>query len=220
MDMMAIRRRVLLGNRKKEEGLPDVYQRVTVIQNYKVGGTPYINTGIIPNKNMRIVVKGITSQNVTSAGFIFGSRASSSKEKFWFLTWRTEYRYGLFSKANSFITTTSAEEEFDCDFNFSENHSVKVNNVVVEAGTVSDDTYTHPIYIFAVNNNGKPDSTQSMSFRLRSFKIYNHYNDANPSMDLIPCYRKSDDEVGMYDTVSKTFFTNAGTATFLKGADV
>lgn len=38
--------------------------------------------------------------------------------------------------------------------------------------------------------------------------------------DLIPCYRKSDVEIGMYDLVSKTFLTNAGTGTFTKGADV
>ena len=38
--------------------------------------------------------------------------------------------------------------------------------------------------------------------------------------NFIPCYRKSDGEIGMYDTVSKTFYTNAGTGTFLKGADV
>ena len=39
-------------------------------------------------------------------------------------------------------------------------------------------------------------------------------------LNLIPCYRKSDGEIGMYDTVSQTFFTNAGTGTFAKGADV
>lgn len=220
MDMMSIRKRMLMGSKKKEEGLPDEYQRVAFIQNYKVGGSPYINTGIIPNKNMRIVVKGITSQNVSSAGFIFGSRVSTSKEKFWFLTWQTQYRYGLFGKTSSIITTANAEEEFECDFNFSENHSIKVNDVVVEPGVVSDDTYTHPIYIFTINDNGSPDNNQSMSFKFRDFKIYDHYNDANPSMNLIPCYRKSDDEIGMYDTISKTFFTNSGTGHFLKGADI
>lgn len=39
-------------------------------------------------------------------------------------------------------------------------------------------------------------------------------------LNLIPCYRKSNGEIGMYDTTSKTFFTNAGTGTFAKGADV
>lgn len=39
-------------------------------------------------------------------------------------------------------------------------------------------------------------------------------------LNLIPCYRKSDDVIGMYDTVTQTFYINAGTGTFLKGADV
>lgn len=38
--------------------------------------------------------------------------------------------------------------------------------------------------------------------------------------NFIPCYRKSDDEPGMYDTVSKTFYTNSGTGTFLVGDPV
>jgi len=35
---------------------------------------------------------------------------------------------------------------------------------------------------------------------------------------LIPCYRKSDGEIGMYDTVTSTFFTNQGTGSFRMGA--
>lgn len=38
--------------------------------------------------------------------------------------------------------------------------------------------------------------------------------------DLIPCYRKADTEIGLYDLVNDTFYTNAGTGTFTKGADV
>lgn len=38
--------------------------------------------------------------------------------------------------------------------------------------------------------------------------------------NMIPCYRKSDGVIGMYDTVSKQFFTNAGTGTFSKGEDI
>ena len=38
--------------------------------------------------------------------------------------------------------------------------------------------------------------------------------------NLIPCYRKADSVVGMYDTVAKVFRTNVGTGTFTKGADV
>lgn len=45
-------------------------------------------------------------------------------------------------------------------------------------------------------------------------------NGGATKLDLIPCYRKADGTIGMYDTVSGSFFTNAGTGTFTKGADV
>jgi len=32
-----------------------------------------------------------------------------------------------------------------------------------------------------------------------------------------PCYRKSDNVIGMYDTVTKAFFVNSGSGTFTKG---
>jgi hypothetical protein len=37
---------------------------------------------------------------------------------------------------------------------------------------------------------------------------------------MIPCYRISDNVIGMYDLIGKTFYTNAGSGTFTKGANV
>lgn len=45
-------------------------------------------------------------------------------------------------------------------------------------------------------------------------------NGGEVKLHLIPCYRKSDDKPGMYDIVTKQFFTNAGTGEFLVGPDV
>lgn len=36
----------------------------------------------------------------------------------------------------------------------------------------------------------------------------------------VPCYRKSDNEVGMYDLISQTFFTNASSGTYTAGPNV
>lgn len=47
-----------------------------------------------------------------------------------------------------------------------------------------------------------------------------HTRSGVPLLELIPCYRKSDGVIGMYDTVGKRFLTNAGTGSFTKGADV
>lgn len=38
--------------------------------------------------------------------------------------------------------------------------------------------------------------------------------------DLVPCYRKADNVIGMYDIVNDVFYTNAGSGTFTKGQDV
>lgn len=38
--------------------------------------------------------------------------------------------------------------------------------------------------------------------------------------DMIPCYRKTNNAIGMYDLVNDVFYTNSGTGTFTKGNDV
>ena len=65
-----------------------------------------------------------------------------------------------------------------------------------------------------IHSNG---TIQSKPTRIYYFKFYR--NNALIG-NFIPCYRRSDNEIGMYDIVSKQFFTNQGTDTFLKGADV
>lgn len=44
--------------------------------------------------------------------------------------------------------------------------------------------------------------------------------DSTPIRNFVPCYRKSDNAIGLYDTVEGKFYTNTGTGSFTKGADV
>ena len=44
--------------------------------------------------------------------------------------------------------------------------------------------------------------------------------EGEPLLELIPCYRKSDNVIGLYDMVGGTFYVNNGTGTFTKGDDV
>ena len=46
------------------------------------------------------------------------------------------------------------------------------------------------------------------------------YSDGDLVRDYVPCYRKSDSVIGLYDLVSKTFYTNQGSGTFTKGGDI
>ena len=76
-------------------------------------------------------------------------------------------------------------------------------------GTVSVSTN---LVLFNMDN-----TSWNAKIKLYSCKIY---NDGVPVCDLVPCYRKSDNEIGMYDLYSNTFKTNQLTGTFEKGPDV
>ena len=56
-----------------------------------------------------------------------------------------------------------------------------------------------------------------MKMKLYSCQMY--YEDTL-IRNFIPCYRKLDNEIGMYDLVSNQFYTNAGTGVFLMGTEV
>lgn len=83
--------------------------------------------------------------------------------------------------------------------------------------TLSAQTFQMNInaWLFCWNRNG----TQSNNLwtRIRSAKIY---DDGTLVRDFMPCYRKSDNVIGMYDLVNDQFYTNAWTWTFTKWPDV
>ena len=54
----------------------------------------------------------------------------------------------------------------------------------------------------------------------KTTEINSTKNGVTTTRELVPCYRKADSVVGMYDTVGNTFFTNAGTGTFTAGPNV
>ena len=49
---------------------------------------------------------------------------------------------------------------------------------------------------------------------------YKHIKLNGEVYEFIPCYRKSDGEIGLYDIKNHVFYTNDGTGSFLKGKDV
>lgn len=77
------------------------------------------------------------------------------------------------------------------------------------------------IVLFGRNRAGEIRKSPS---KVKKFILYG--NNA-PTTNIIPCYRKADGEIGFYDMcgsicplTNTPLFTNAGTGTFLKGADV
>ena len=84
------------------------------------------------------------------------------------------------------------------------------------SGTISTENSASKIALFARSNT----SGVLERFSSRKIKAFQIREGGVLVTNLIPCYRKSDDVIGMYDTVSDTFYTNAGTGVFTKGANV
>lgn len=94
---------------------------------------------------------------------------------------------------------------------------------IVANGTLSIGDYT----VTPVNNLGY--ATGHLRFFARMAGDINFYgklykfvssHGSTVKVNLVPCYRKIDNEAGLYDLISGTFYTNAGTGEFLVGPDV
>ena len=83
--------------------------------------------------------------------------------------------------------------------------------------TAVEKTMTNNLYLFGQNYNGTA-RTGSGTRRIKYFRYY----DKNDKLicDLVPCYRKSDGVMGMYDMARSIFLTKAGGGEWTKGADV
>jgi hypothetical protein len=74
-----------------------------------------------------------------------------------------------------------------------------------------------PLTIFATRNTAYVGYIEHSSAKLYSCKIY---ESGTLVRDFVPCYRKSDTEIWVYDLVTNAFFTNQGTGTFTKWNNV
>jgi len=81
---------------------------------------------------------------------------------------------------------------------------------IADAGSV---TQNYPLYLFCTNDGGSPNLRASA--KIYEVTVVNAQGVTR--MHLLPAKRLSDNELGMYDLVSGSFFTNAGTGSFTAG---
>ena len=90
---------------------------------------------------------------------------------------------------------------------------VNVNGVTISRSTTNSlGTGSSNIFILTSSDN------RTTIAKIYSLKLY----DSSKQLlrDLISVRRKSDNEICMYDKVTKQFFTNQGTGTFIAGPEI
>lgn len=92
-------------------------------------------------------------------------------------------------------------------------NKIYINDKLVRSFTKSTFTtpYTMPFFAQYIGNTS-PVAIPKSGTKIYYIKIYD--DDDVLVRDMIPCYRKSDNEIGFFDRVNKVFYTNLGAGDF------
>lgn len=191
-------------SKQEDVGVNTKYTRLEYIES---SGSQYINTGVVPTENTRVVMdiepSGITS---TSNYAIFGERNSNQSSglfSLWLLGGKFRTDFGTTS-GNLFIEAPiNGRYIIDKNKNTTTIGGVSATN---PAATIST---TYPIYLFSNNYNNEAD-TRMFPAKVYSCQIYEN---GNLVRDYIPALR-ADGIAGLYDAVNDTFYPSNGTSNF------
>ena len=195
----------ILGN-SVQGRLPSEYQEVEYIEST---GTQYILTEIYPQFDWQFELK--------FSDFTIGS---TSNPPTFFSTEKNESGYYYALNQNTFNYTNVTDS-----FNFGITNSSNIDTISFDGTSISyngvakktfESNNHTSIYRLLLFRNRLDGNARYASFKLYSFKVF---NGDNTLYDLIPCYRKSNNEIGLYDLINNVFYTNQGTGVFKKGND-
>lgn len=201
-----------------DEGLiPNDYQQVEYIE---ATGDQYIDTGVsAPNGYRAKLDINFTAYNSDgSYGVVIGNYDNAPHRNF-----LGRGKNTVMLGVNGYTTVNNPmpnnNEWYDVEFctttDSSKKSYLKVGNTVAweNNGAIGGNTLcSDNLFLFQAKQ------TVYISAKVRSVKIYNSNDEL--VRDFVPCYRKTDSEVGLYDTVAGHFYTKARGSALLKGEDI
>lgn len=180
--------------------LPTEYQEVEYIQS---SGTQYIDTGFVVNKSDSYVLE---------IDGLFPSQAQVYQGCNGYMQFFVSSKYGINNESSisvgnrDTVRIAYANQTATLTVNGSQVESkswASYNGANVKLGVLR----------MGDTNNGWFNGGAA-SGTIYGYKLW---KDEVLVSDCIPCYRKSDNIVGLYDLVNGVFYTNAGTGNFAKG---
>ena len=202
---MMDRRRALIGQAKGR--LPSEYQEVEWI---KSDGNAYIDLSYVPTVGERYE---LSFYNASHSGdkMLFGADATYAE------CYIASRFYGacIPSKYSNVMGNTEQNINLILVMNANQVSISSSSQSLSSAPTSSiTDINTKNMLVFRWN---RSPAYGNDAARIYYFKIFK--GDAL-FMYLVPCYRKNNNEIGMYDIVRKNFYVNAGSGNFTKGEDI
>lgn len=192
------------------KSISDEYTMVEYIESV---GSQYIKTNIIPDDTFGTELEVVVPSVVGDVIFL-GSRSIDSG-RFWngqingsfYLGWNTNME-------SSSRPTLTANTKYIIKTNYKNNRKLIYNDLEFNITEALAEN-TQPITLFAGNDKGTP--SYFASIKLYNFKVTR----GNKLIAyFVPCYKNSNNEIGLYDVVNDIFYTNQGTGNFKKGSNI
>ena len=187
-------RKSLIINNK----LPLDYQEVEYIES---SGTQYIDTGVPVNDNNSFDITFARVSNTTGIYLLSQGNVSLRLQSPGFYWFTKNYNFSGSAPIDTFVN-------IKCGYNY-----CRLDGTDLSGTTDSDTVSGNTVWLFAKNTNESFSSA-----KVKNLKIYNPNNIL--VRDLIPCYRKDNNTVGMYDIINNKFYINNGSEDFIKGNNV
>lgn len=191
--------------------LPSGYTELEYIEST---GTQYIDTGYTPNGNTKVVSEVMLLNWATYWEAIFGSQ----QLQFAVLRYNNTATlcsdlFGTEDTTNTISIQTNQKMTVSLD---AVNKTLSVDSTTKTVG-YSTTMPTRSMWLFAkITAQGTMDIQGSYQRHYRD----TIYSSGELVRDFTPARRNSDSVLGMYDLVTNTFYTNAGSGTFIAGPDV
>lgn len=202
-----------------EEDPSELYQRVEYITS---DNSSWIMTDVIADNNCGMEMTASFSSLTDFP--CMGSRLDNNDTRFW-----TTYPMSAtasYAGFNTGIKISTSGVKADTTYILQTNFlNSRLANIYEANGTRKGSTsltesltsHNEPITICAYNKIYEGGPTGSRNLSLYGARCSEGHEIVR---EYIPCYRKSDGEIGLYEKYTKQFLTNSGTGAFTKGPDV
>lgn len=191
--------------------IPSETSQYKVLNYLESSGTQIINTGFKHNQNTRVVGEIEIFDNLTYRYYLGSFGGTSGTNRF----------FSIYSSGSNILSVAYGSGAWNSGLNMVNRFVFDLNKNVAKinsaTNTFSSQTFqsTYDFCLFgSTNYNG------GYTYAPNKVRYYNNtkiYDNGNLVRDLMPIIRKSDNVPCLYDLVSNTFYTNAGTGTFLYG---
>lgn len=210
------------GGGSAEPDYRDLYQRVEYIESAEDETYPYIITDFYGDNTSGLEV--VASFPKLQDRIPMGSRQDSNATRFYcvYPMSASSVYYG-FNTGSSISCALKVDTVYRLQTNFLNSRLICVYE---EDGTRKANaslsatltTQTAPVSIFGYNSASSGAISSKREYKLYSARCSKNHNVVR---DYVPCYRKSDGVVGLYEKITGQFLTNSSTVgSFAKGSDI